>query len=306
MTAVTRVGFIGLGMMGLPMLCNLARHRGLEISAFDTSDAPFEHLKKLEAWGVTLARASSLKDLGGCQYVITMLPDSSITNQILLGDETEGLCDYLAKGAVIVDMGSSDPAETLRLLPILQARGIELIDAPVSGAAAKARSAELAIMVGGDAETVERLRPILSHMGQKLIATGKPGAAHAMKALNNYVYAAGLLAASEALGIVEKMSLDGAIFIDVLNASSGRNVATETKLKQFLLPRSYAGGFALKLQAKDLRLADGLRKLNECNAPQLALCNALWQEALHRLPAGADNTAIHQFLTSGVSAKDTK
>lgn len=304
MTEITQVGFIGLGVMGLPMLCNLTKQSRVDIRAFDLSDTPFETLKNLPIWGNGLSRAGSLADLAQCSHVITMLPDSRSTNRVILGEDGPGLTDHLRAGATIIDMGSSDPTETLRLLPILTQKGIRLIDAPVSGAAAKARTGELSIMVGGDAALVQELRPILSGMGHQLIATGKPGAAHAMKALNNYVYAAGLLAVSEALSVIEAMKLDGAIFADILNASSGRNVASETKLRQFLLPRDYAGGFALRLQAKDLQLAEGLRRLTEARAPQLSLCAALWAEAVTALPDGADNTAIHRFLQSALSDKD--
>jgi len=132
--------------------------------------------------------------------------------------------------------------------------------------------------------------------GETLIHTGAVGSAHAMKALNNYVYAAGLLAASEALLIAQRMDLDLEVFTDVLNASSGRNVATETKLRQFIVPGSYNGGFALALMAKDLRTADALQTLAGVPASQLSLCTALWQRALADMPAGVDNTEIHRYL----------
>ncbi|AMD56811.1 oxidoreductase [Agrobacterium tumefaciens] len=291
------IGFVGIGVMGLPMLANLARSGQFHIFAYDTASGPFDILEKEPAFNQTLVRAESLEYLEQCTTVITMLPNSRVTNAVILGDgERSGLAHILGRGSTIIDMGSSDPAETLRLLPILADRGIHLIDAPVSGAAAKARAGDLAIMVGGDADCVEKLRPILSCMGGHLIAAGKPGAAHAMKALNNYVYAAGLLAASEAVAIAEAMQLDTDIFTDILNASSGRNVATETKLKPFILPRNYAGGFALALQAKDLAIANGLQSLAGMEAPQLMLCATLWAEAEATLPPGADNTAIHQFI----------
>lgn len=283
--------------MGLPMLLNLALDRQLIIQAYDTSDAPFESLKSAPAFGRTLFRALTQDDLRQCTTVITMLPNSRITNAVILGqDGGAGLAHSLQRGSTIIDMGSSDPAETMRIFPILAECGIRLVDAPVSGGVARARSAELSIMVGGDDACVEQLRPILSRMGNQLIATGKPGAAHAMKTLNNYVYAAGLLAAAEAAAIAEAMELDTSVFTDVLNASSGRNVATETKLRPFILPRHYAGGFALALQAKDLAIASRLQSLSGIEAPQLELCAALWAEAVQALPESADNTAIHQFI----------
>lgn len=292
-----RIGFVGLGVMGLPMLENLAGSGDLDVHAFDLSTAPFDRLAQHPQWGRTLHRAAALADLSGCSIVILMLPNSRITSSVLLGEQEQpGLISMLNPGAVVVDMGSSDPAETLRLLPILAERQIALIDAPVSGGGAKARSAELAIMVGGDDAVLSDLRPVLGRMGSTLIAAGRPGAAHAMKALNNYVYAAGLLATAEAAAIAERMGLDTTIFADVLNSSSGRNVATETKLTKFILPRDYSGGFALRLQAKDLALAEGLQALTGIDAPQLKLCAGLWARAAAALPDDADNTEIHKYI----------
>lgn len=294
-----RIGFVGLGMMGLPMLENLAKAPGFELLALDMNDAPFAALSQHPAWGRSLHRAASLADLAQCEVVITMLPNSKITNAVIRGEgDSAGLATVLHRGAQVIDMGSSNPGDTLQLGEILAEAGITLTDAPVSGAVAKARTGELSIMVGTDAAGLEALRPILLTMGKVLISTGKLGSAHAMKALNNYVYAAGLLAVSEALTIAQAMDLDLAVLSDVLNASSGRNVASETKVKQFILPGTYAGGFALRLQAKDLATADALQALTGRDAPQLTLCAGLWTEAAAALPASADNTEIHRFIAA--------
>ncbi|WP_104493553.1 NAD(P)-dependent oxidoreductase [Paracoccus denitrificans] len=295
-----RIGFVGLGAMGLPMVQNLARDPGVQIHALDPSDKPFAVLERHPAWGSGLLRAATPAALASCRTVITMLPDSRITNEVILGDG--GLADHLAEGSTIIDMGSSDPVETMRLVPLLAKRGISLVDAPVSGSVPKARSGELSIMVGADAVTVEALRPVLSGMGRQIIVAGSPGAAHAMKALNNYVYAAGLLAVSEAVAIAARMGIDTSVFADVLNASSGRNVASETKLRPFILSGDYSGGFALQLQAKDLATAARLQGLAGFDAPQLALCADLWAQAAGTLPSGADNTAIHKYLMEYCSA----
>lgn len=296
----SRIGFVGLGAMGLPMVQNLARDPDVQILALDSSNKPFAVLMRHPGWGRNLVRAETLAALASCRTVITMLPDSRVTNEVILGEG--GLADQLEPGSTIIDMGSSDPVETMRLVPLLAGRGISLIDAPVSGAVAKARSGELSIMVGGDAATIEALRPILSGMGRQIIAAGKPGAAHAMKALNNYVYAAGLLAVSEAVAIAGRMGIDTSVVADVLNASSGRNVASETKLRQFILSGDYAGGFALQLQAKDLATAARLQDMAAFDAPQLTLCADLWARAVEALPPGADNTAIHKYLLEHRSA----
>ena len=290
-----RIGFIGLGAMGLPMLENLARGNEYEIYAYDLSDTPFAKLEKHASWLTSLFRADSFAAFSSCEIVILMLPNSAAVNSVVLGKGDSGLANALQPGARIVDMGSSDPIETQRLAAILKPLGIMFVDAPVSGAVAKAKTGELAIMVGARGDELDAVHPLLSCMGSSIISCGEVGSAHAMKALNNYVYAAGLRAVAEAVLIAEKSGLDTTVFAEVLNASSGRNVATETKLKQFILPGEYAGGFLLRLQAKDLATADRLRMQSGIEAGQLAACAALWAQAAEAMP-DADNTAIHRYL----------
>lgn len=291
-----KIGFVGLGAMGLPMLENLARQAAFDLLAFDTSDAPFARLATHPEWDRSLRRAATLSELSDRDIVILMLPNSAITNRVVLGnDGAEGLADILTVGSKIIDMGSSDPLQTRSLNATLEARGIWLIDAPVSGAVARAASGKLAIMFGGNDAALDDVRSVLETMGSDLFAVGLTGDAHAMKALNNYVYAAGLLAMSEALCIAEAQGLSLPHFVDVLNASSGRNVATETKARQFILPETYDAGFRMYLQAKDLRIADMLGRDAEVPATLLDLCTARWQEAEAALP-NADNTAIHKFI----------
>jgi 3-hydroxyisobutyrate dehydrogenase len=117
-----------------------------------------------------------------------------------------------------------------------------------------------------------------------------------MKALNNYVYAAGLLAAAEAVHMAAALGLDTAVFTDVLNSSSGRNVATETKLKSDVLTGRYAAGFQLGLMRKDLETAGSIAAETGFDAPGLALCRALWAQAVERLGPRVDNLEIHRFL----------
>ena len=257
------IGFVGLGMMGMPMVENLARNPDFQILAHDADESRKAAIDGLGANAGSLAWAASMSDLSTCRTVITMLPNSDITNAVI-----GALLNVLDKGATIIDMGSSHPLETEKLARRATEAGIALLDAPVSGAVAKARTGTLSIMVGGDSRAIDDAMPLLRSMGSDIIRTGAVGSAHAMKALNNYVYAAGLLAMSEATAIAGRMGLDLGIFAEVLNASSGRNVATETKLKQFVLPRSFNAGFQLRLQAKDLATADSLGRKAGVSADQ--------------------------------------
>ncbi len=210
----------------------------------------------------------------------------------------EPLVAHLAADTVIIDMSSSAPIGTRELSDEVAARGIHLLDAPVSGGVKRALDGSLAIMVGGPAEIVARVRPLLEAMGKSIFASGAVGSGHAMKALNNYVSAAGLTAACEALQIGERFGLDPVLMTDILNTSTGRNNSTEVKLKPFVIPKNYASGFSLALMAKDLRTADDLARHLGMSARLSAELCTLWEEALAELGAQADHTAIDAFLSA--------
>src|SRR5476651_757554 len=142
-------------------------------------------------------------------------------------------------------MSSGVPATTQALAEDVARAGGVLIDAPVSGGVARALTGELAIMVGGPPDAVERARPILAAMGTSILSTGAVGTAHAMKALNNLVSATGLLISVEALLIGKRFGLDPEVMVDVLNASTGMNNSTQKKLKPFVLSRAFNSGFEI-------------------------------------------------------------
>src|SRR5690606_3310055 len=147
----------------------------------------------------------------------------------------------------------------------LAKRGIDMIDAPVSGGVRRAITGELAVMIGGEPAVIERCRPVLDALGKQLFAVGKLGAGDAMKCLNNYVSAAGLLAAAEGLVAAQRFGLEPKKALEVLNASTGKNNSTEHKFAQFILSRTFGSGFSLGLMAKDLRTA--LELARQVHAP---------------------------------------
>lgn len=299
--APATIGFIGLGMMGLPMArCLLSK--GFSLVACDSAEAARAALAEDAPEGrLAFAPApSGVAEL--CDLTLLMLPNSDIVARVAEGEG--GLLPALREGAVVVDMGSSIPAETRRLAQVAAGRGASLIDAPVSGSVVKARAGTLAIMIGGDDAAFGTAEAALRAMGEKIIRTGPVGSAHAMKALNNYVYAVGLLAATEALQMADKLGLDLKVFTDVLNASSGRNVATETKLRQEIISGRYAGGFQLGLMRKDLETAGAIAAETGVDAEALALCRRVWDAALGELGPKADNTELHRYL-AGTGGKAT-
>jgi 3-hydroxyisobutyrate dehydrogenase len=292
---IRTVAFIGLGQMGHPMAANLVR-AGFQLRAMDRSA---EAVHKFLAAHAANALATPREAAGGSDALITMLPTGRDVHEVLLGrtpDDPDAAVKGLRPGSLVIDMSSSAPLLTRDTGRDLAAGGIAMLDAPVSGGVPRARDGTLAIMVGGDPEAIERARPVLAAMGSKIFATGPLGSGHAMKALNNYVSAAGLAAAAEALLVGRRFGLDPAIMTDVLNASSGRNNSTENKLKQHILSRTFASGFSLDLMAKDLDTAVELAGDLGVPTPFAERCVALWKDAAAQFGRGADHTEIYRFL----------
>jgi 3-hydroxyisobutyrate dehydrogenase len=202
-----------------------------------------------------------------------------------------GLGHILARGSVVVDMSSSEPTGTRELAMALSRNSVALVDAPVSGGVPRAQAGTLAIMVGGDdEEAIARVRPLLESMGQKLFRTGAVGSGHAMKALNNYVAAAGFTAGAEALIVGRKFGLDPATMVDILNASTGRNFSTEYTLKEHVVSGKFATGFALGLLAKDVGIAADLAQAIGIDAPACRLLSQMWAEAARTLGGDLDHS----------------
>jgi 3-hydroxyisobutyrate dehydrogenase len=286
-----RVGFVGLGNMGAPMALRLV-NAGYRLMVADASPAAVERF----AASVACERADSLQSLGAsCRVVITMLPDGKIVREVLLG--ANGLAPSLAPASVIIDMSSASPVGTRELAAELAKRGTPLVDAPVSGGVKKAADGTLAIMVGGEAEPVARVRPVLEPMG-KVFPTGASGSGHAMKALNNFLSAANLAVAAEAVIAGQRFGLDPANMIAILNASTGRNTGTDSKFPNNVLPRTFNSGFALGLMAKDLRLALEVAHSTDAPAGLLEACAHIWAEAERQLGGKADNTEVVKYLES--------
>jgi 3-hydroxyisobutyrate dehydrogenase len=288
------VGFVGIGKMGLPMATCIAAH-GYPLHAYDSSAVALKALG-----GVTGVKLSaSLAEVGrACAVVILMLPDSAVVNKVLYG-ENDGLAAQLSKGAIVIDMSSSNPSVTRELGPRLQAAGVDFIDAPVSGGVKRAVDGSLAIMAGGDAAVIAKVTPLLLTMGRSVIETGMLGSGHAMKALNNYVSAAGLLAACEALKVGADFGIAPDKIVAVLNASTGKNNSTENKLMQFIASGKFNSGFSLGLMKKDINIATDLAESLGSNTLLGEVLLKSWADAEARLTGAADHTEIYRMLERG-------
>jgi 3-hydroxyisobutyrate dehydrogenase len=285
------IGFIGIGKMGLPMASRIAA-QGYPLHVYDISEAALKAICDR----TTAQAQKTLKEIGrNCSVVILMLPDSEVVKRVLFG-EKDGLAAHLSRGSVVIDMSSSDPSVTREIGPQLKKAGVDFIDAPVSGGVKRAVDGSLAIMVGGDSAVIARVKPLLLTMGKSIIETGMLGSGHAMKALNNYVSAAGLLAACEALKVGSDFGIAPDKIIAVLNASTGKNNSTENKMMQFVVSKLFNSGFSLGLMRKDISIAADLAK---STSSKTLLGEALlksWADAEKQLGGAADHTEIYRML----------
>ncbi len=294
-SSLGKIGFIGIGAMGTPMAGNLAK-AGYKLMIYDAD--PQRALALAATHEVEIAE--SLAALGtACQTVITMLPDGKIVRRVLCGDNDhfrDCVVTGLKPGSTVMDMSSSSPLGTRELGALLEKRGIKLIDAPVSNGVRGAIAATLAIMVGGDKAIFEHCRPLLEKIGNQIFHAGPLGAGHAIKALNNYVSAAGLVAACEAVIVGRSFGIEPGVVVDIINASSGMNNTTKNKVKQYMISGAFNAGFTLGLMAKDVRTALEVAEAMQGPTRMAKHTSAVWDDAEQQLGAAADHTAMFRYL----------
>jgi 3-hydroxyisobutyrate dehydrogenase len=285
-----QIGFIGIGNMGSPMARCLVQ-AGYEVLVNDSRREVANNFVQQVG-----GRASdTLRALAeAADVVITMLPTSAVVSRVLSsGDDT--VLAGLRPGSVVIEMSSGVPSVTQQLAERVHALGAHMIDAPVSGGVPRARTGELAIMVGGEASVVDRMMPVLSAMGRSVLRTGPVGSGQAMKALNNLVSAGGFLIGIEALLIGSRFGLNPGVMVDVLNAATGMNNSTQKKFKQFVLSRKFDSGFTLELLMKDLSIALEVGRETATPTPFAALCKEMVAAAATLLGSQKDHTALAQL-----------
>ncbi|MCA3324301.1 MAG: NAD(P)-dependent oxidoreductase [Roseomonas sp.] len=285
--ALKRIAFVGIGNMGWPMAANLVK-AGFEVTVCDVVPgraASFASETGAKA-ATTPAEAAS-----GADCVVMIVPTSK-----QVGEAVEAMLPSLKPGMLVIDMTSGQPGRTREIAAMLAGHGVAMIDCPVSGGVPRAKSGQLAIMVGGPAAEIDRAEPVLKAMGTSIYRCGDIGAGQAMKALNNLVSAGGYLIGIEALLIGQRFGLDPTTMVDVLNASSGMNNSTQKKFKEYVLSRRFDAGFGLDLMVKDLSIALEVGRETTTPAPFSALCRELWLAASTSLGPGVDHTALAKML----------
>ncbi|MDQ6744603.1 MAG: 2-hydroxy-3-oxopropionate reductase [Actinomycetota bacterium] len=241
------IGFIGLGIMGKPMAANLLE-AGYTLVAYNRSQEAVEELSERGAE----AASSPCDAARRSEVVISMLPDSPDVESVVLGED--GVAEGVSDGMLYVDMSTIAPATSREVHQALQAKGVDALDAPVSGGQPAAESGELSIMVGGSDEAVERARPILEVLGKSVTHIGPPGAGQVAKAANQIVVALTIQAVSEALTLARKAGVDAAKVREALLGGLAQSKILEMHGER-MLAGEFEPGFKLSLHRKDLAIA---------------------------------------------------
>jgi 3-hydroxyisobutyrate dehydrogenase len=284
------VAFLGLGAIGAPMAAHLAK-----------ADVG------LRVWNRTAARAATFAAehkvthapspaaaARGADVVITCFPVSADVERLL--DGPDGLLAGLFKGAVLLDCTSGDPATSQRIAARLAERGVAFLDAPVSGGVAGANTGTLTVMAGGDAKTLERVRPIIERFAKKIVHCGAVGTGDAVKAVNNALLAAHLWSLAEGLIALRRAGVEPAVALDVINTSSGRSNASMNLFPERVITRAFPRTFRLALLDKDVGIAAQVARAEGVPAPLLQLTAELFRAAHTALGEEADHVEVVRWI----------
>jgi 3-hydroxyisobutyrate dehydrogenase len=292
---MTRIGFIGVGTMGLPMAVNLVK-KGFAVTAYDLNA---QAVKAAVAAGMTAA-ASAAEAVAGADIVVTMLPSSPHVESVYGGDG--GVINAARKGTLCIDMSTVDPAASRRVAAAAAERGLRFVDAPVSGGTPRATDGTLAIMVGASGEDFQAALPALQAMGANVIHVGPVGSGEVAKLCNNLIAGVTAVAVSEAFRIAEGFGVDAKTVTEVIAKSSGNTWVMENMhpvpglVARAASSNDYAPGFMTDLMCKDVGLAvDAARNL------RIPLFVAPAAQQVYRLAsshglARKDFTSVYSFL----------
>lgn len=282
-----KVGFIGLGVMGRRMALNL-RKAGYGLIVHDLNRAAVEELVAAGA-----DDAGSIAGAAQANIVITMLPDTPDVEAVVLGDG--GLASAMRPGSVLIDMSSISPTATQAMARELAARGIEMLDAPVSGGYQGAESGTLSIMVGGKAAVLDRCRPVLEVMGKTISHIGGHGAGQVCKVCNQVAVAINIQAVAEALTLAKKNGVDPAKVRTALLGGFAQSRALDLH-GQRVLDGNYTAGFRVTLQRKDLKLALDNGSATGTVLPATALIQQLYGVLAATGRSELDNSSLALLL----------
>lgn len=265
------LGFIGMGIMGLPMSLNLLRKAGYPVTVHSRT---LSKAQAILAHGATWA-GSPAEVAGQAEVIFICVTDTSDVQEVLFGQN--GLVRTARRSTIVVDHSTISPSATRQFAKTLQSLGIDLIDAPVSGGDVGARNATLSIMCGGNRQAFDRVEPLLKQMGKTITYTGPSGNGQLTKLVNQILVLETLLAVSEAMLFAERSGLDLPTTLQAVGAGAGQSWQLQI-LGPKMMQGDFAPGFMIDLAAKDLRLILEFARENKIELPGIRLVQQLYQQ----------------------------
>jgi 2-hydroxy-3-oxopropionate reductase len=282
------IGFVGLGIMGKPMSKNLMK-AGHSLVVYDLVA---EAVDDVVAAGA--ARGASSKDVAArSEIVVTMLPDGPEVRQAVLGPD--GVLEGARPGAILVDMSSISPLVSQQVAAACAARGVEFLDAPVSGGEPKAIDGTLAIMVGGKPEIFDRVAPLLAAMGASVTLTGPVGAGNVTKLANQIMVACNIAAMGEALVLATRAGLDPEVVFNAVKGGLAGSTVLNAKAPM-VVNRNFTPGFRIRLHQKDLRNALQAAEAMKVGLPITSLVQQMIMALMNEGKGDLDHSAIVNFI----------
>jgi 2-hydroxy-3-oxopropionate reductase len=287
-TMTSKIGFIGLGIMGKPMARNLMK-AGHSLVVFNRSAGPMDELAAEGAEKASNAREVAEKS----DVVITMLPDSPQVQEVMNGEQ--GVLAGAKVNTLVIDMSTISPVVTQQLAQEAQAKGVRMLDAPVSGGDVGAQQGTLSIMVGGRAEDFEQAKPLFEVLGKTINHVGSNGAGQTVKACNQIVVALTIEAVSEALVLGSRAGVDPAVILRVLLGGFAANRIMEVRGPNFL-QHNFKPGFKIALHEKDLGIALATGHEYGVPLPVTAIVDQMFQALKQRGLGDQDHSALLTLL----------
>jgi 2-hydroxy-3-oxopropionate reductase len=294
---MAQIAFIGLGIMGKPMSRNLLK-AGHSLVVYDLNPAPLNELAEAGA-----ERGKSCADTAArADVIITMLPDGPDVEKAVLGPE--GVLEGARKGSVVVDMSSISPLVSQKIGAACKAKGVDFIDAPVSGGEPKAIDGTLAIMAGGDTKVFERVQPILAKMGSSATLTGPVGAGNVTKLANQIMVACNIAAMGEALVLATRAGLDPEVVFNAVKGGLAGSTVLNAKAPM-VISRNFKPGFRIELHQKDLRNALLAAESMKVSLPLTSLVQQMLIALMNEGRGGLDHSGIVRFIEgmAGIEVK---
>lgn len=297
---MSRVGFVGLGNMGGPMAANLAA-AGHEVLVFDLAADALERAQQAGCAGVADASAA----IDGVDVFISMLPAGRHVESLYLGGNGDGLLASIATETLVIDCSTIDPATSKRVAAAAEARGVTMLDAPVSGGTAGAQNGTLTFIVGGSKQGLKRGQSYFDTMGANVFHAGDAGAGQTAKVCNNMLLAVLMAGTAEALSLGVRNGLDPSVLSEIMRRSSGGNWALEVYnpypgvMDTAPASREYAGGFLVDLMTKDLGLAMDAAEASGASVPMGGLARNLFRIHAQNNAAGQLDFSSIQRLFEG-------